>query len=341
MPIYHSVTELIGRTPLLELCNYERNHDLKAVLLAKLECMNPAGSAKDRVAANMIARAETEGRLAPGGTIIEPTSGNTGIGLAAAAAAKGYRVILTMPDTMSVERRALIAAYGAEIILTPGAAGMAGAVAKAEELHQSIPGSIIAGQFENPANPAAHEKTTGPEIWADTEGKVDIFVAGVGTGGTVSGVGRYLKAQNPAVRVVAFEPASSPLLTEGHAGPHGLQGIGANFVPENLDRSVLDEVLTVTDADAYATGRELARTEGILVGITSGAAVWAAAQLARQPENAGKTIVALLPDSGERYLSTPMVQKGQHVQTARETSVHVSRAFSQIIRPPWRPGACR
>ena len=309
MPIYHSVTELIGRTPLLELCNYERNHYLMAVLLAKLECMNPAGSAKDRVAANMIARAETEGRLAPGGTIIEPTSGNTGIGLAAAAAAKGYRVILTMPDTMSVERRALIAAYGAEIILTPGAAGMAGAVAKAEELHQSIPGSIIAGQFENPANPAAHEKTTGPEIWADTEGKVDIFVAGVGTGGTVSGVGRYLKAQNPAVRVVAFEPASSPLLTEGHAGPHGLQGIGANFVPENLDRSVLDEVLTVTDADAYATGRELARTEGILVGITSGAAVWAAAQLARQPENAGKTIVALLPDSGERYLSTPMFQK--------------------------------
>ena len=341
MPIYHSVTELIGRTPLLELCNYERNHDLKAVLLAKLECMNPAGSAKDRVAANMIARAETEGRLAPGGTIIEPTSGNTGIGLAAAAAAKGYRVILTMPDTMSVERRALIAAYGAEIILTPGAAGMAGAVAKAEELHQSIPGSIIAGQFENPANPAAHEKTTGPEIWADTEGKVDIFVAGVGTGGTVSGVGRYLKAQDPAVRVVAFEPASSPLLTEGHAGPHGLQGIGANFVPENLDRSVLDEVLTVTDAEAYATGRELARTEGILVGITSGAAVWAAAQLARQPENAGKTIVALLPDSGERYLSTPMFQKGQHVQKARETSVHVSRAFSQIIRPPWRPGACR
>ena len=309
MPIYHSVTELIGRTPLLELCNYERNHGLQAMLLAKLECKNPAGSAKDRVAANMIARAETEGRLAPGGTIIEPTSGNTGIGLAAAAAAKGYRVILTMPDTMSVERRALIAAYGAEIILTPGAAGMAGAVAKAEELHQSIPGSIIAGQFENSANPAAHEKTTGPEIWADTEGKVDIFVAGVGTGGTVSGVGRYLKAQNPAVRVVAFEPASSPLLTEGHAGPHGLQGIGANFVPENLDRSVLDEVLTVTDADAYATGRELARTEGILVGITSGAAVWAAAQLARQPENAGKTIVALLPDSGERYLSTPMFQK--------------------------------
>ena len=309
MPIYHSVTELIGRTPLLELCNYERNHGLHATLLAKLECMNPAGSAKDRVAANMIARAEAEGRLAPGGTVIEPTSGNTGIGLAAVAAAKGYHVILTMPDTMSVERRALIAAYGAEIVLTPGAEGMASAVAKAEELHRSIPGSIIAGQFENPANPEAHEKTTGPEIWADTEGKVDIFVAGAGTGGTVSGVGRYLKAQNPAVNIVAFEPASSPLLTEGRAGPHGLQGIGANFVPENLDRGVLDEILTVTDEDAYHTGRELARTEGILVGITSGAAVWAAAQLAMRPENAGKTIVALLPDSGERYLSTPMFQE--------------------------------
>ena len=306
MPIYRSVTELIGRTPLLELCNYERNHGLHATLLAKLECMNPAGSAKDRVAANMIARAEESGQLAPGGTIIEPTSGNTGIGLAAAAAAKGYHVILTMPDTMSVERRALIAAYGAEIVLTPGADGMSGAVARAEELHRSIPGSIIAGQFENPANPEAHEKTTGPEIWADTEGKVDIFVAGAGTGGTVSGVGRYLKAQDPNIKVVAFEPASSPLLTEGRAGPHGLQGIGANFVPENLDRTVLDEILTVTDADAYAAGRELARTEGILVGITSGAAVWAAAQLAMRPENAGKTIVALLPDSGERYLSTPL-----------------------------------
>ena len=308
MPIYHSVTELIGRTPLLELCNYEKHHGLEATVLAKLECMNPAGSAKDRVAANMIARAEAEGRLAPGGTVIEPTSGNTGIGLAAVAAAKRYHVILTMPDTMSVERRALIAAYGAEIVLTPGAEGMAGAVAKAEELHRSIPGSIIAGQFENPANPEAHERTTGPEIWADTGGKVDIFVAGAGTGGTVSGVGRYLKAQNPNVKIVAFEPASSPLLTEGHAGPHGLQGIGANFVPENLDRAVLDEILTVTDADAYATGRELARTEGILVGITSGAAVWAAAQLAKRPENAGRTIVALLPDSGERYLSTPMFQ---------------------------------
>ena len=308
MPIYHSVTELIGRTPLLELCNYERAHGLQATVLAKLECMNPAGSAKDRVAARMIEKAEAEGRLAPGGTIIEPTSGNTGIGLAAVAAARGYRVILTMPDTMSVERRALIAAYGAEIVLTPGAEGMAGSVAKAEELRRSIPGSIIAGQFENPANPAAHEATTGPEIWADTEGKVDIFVAGAGTGGTVTGTGRYLKAKDPAVQIVAFEPASSPLLTEGHAGPHGLQGIGANFVPENLDRSVIDEILTVTDADAYAAGRELARTEGILVGITSGAAVWAAAELAKRPENQGKTIVALLPDSGERYLSTPMFQ---------------------------------
>ena len=307
--IAHSVEELIGHTPLLALERYGARHGFSAQVLAKLEYLNPAGSAKDRVGLSMIQDAEARGLLKPGAVIIEPTSGNTGIGLACVAAVRGYRLILTMPDTMSVERRALIAAYGAEIILTPGAAGMAGAVAKAEELHQSIPGSIIAGQFENPANPAAHEKTTGPEIWADTEGKVDIFVAGVGTGGTVSGVGRYLKAQNPAVRVVAFEPASSPLLTEGHAGPHGLQGIGANFVPENLDRSVLDEVLTVTDADAYATGRELARTEGILVGITSGAAVWAAAQLARQPENAGKTIVALLPDSGERYLSTPMFQK--------------------------------
>lgn len=309
MKIACSVTELIGRTPLLELRNYEKDHGLQSALLAKLECKNPAGSAKDRVAANMIARAEAEGKLAPGATIIEPTSGNTGIGLAAVGAALGYHVILTMPDTMSVERRALIAAYGAEIVLTPGAEGMAGAVARAEELHRSIPGSIIAGQFENPANPEAHERTTGPEIWADTDGKVDIFVAGAGTGGTVSGVGRYLKAQNPKIQIVAFEPASSPLLTEGHAGPHGLQGIGANFVPENLDRSVLDEILTVTDEDAYDTGRELARTEGILVGITSGAAVWAAARLAARPENAGKTIVALLPDSGERYLSTPMFQE--------------------------------
>ncbi len=301
-----SVTGLIGRTPLLELRRYSAAHDLPAVLLAKLECMNPAGSAKDRVAARMIAQAEAEGRLAPGGTIIEPTSGNTGIGLAAVGAAKGYRVILTMPDTMSVERRSLIAAYGAEIVLTPGAEGMSGAVAKAEELRRTIPGSIIAGQFDNPANPAAHFDTTGPEIWADTDGTVDIFVAGIGTGGTISGVGRYLKERKSGVRVVGVEPAYSPLLTQGHAGPHGLQGIGANFVPGNLDRSVVDEILAATEADAYAAGRALARTEGVLAGITSGAALWAAGELARRPENRGKVIVALLPDSGERYLSTPL-----------------------------------
>ena len=306
MNICRSVTDLIGHTPLLELTNYEKNHTLPATILAKLECCNPAGSAKDRVAVNMIAAAEAEGRLAPGGTIIEPTSGNTGIGLAAVAAAKGYRVILTMPDTMSVERRKLIAAYGAEIVLTPGKEGMAGSVAKAEALRGEIPGSIVAGQFENPANPEAHYRTTGPEIWTDTGGKVDIFVAGVGTGGTITGTGRYLKEQNPAVKIVAVEPAASPLLTGGRSGPHGLQGIGANFVPENLDRGILDEIIPVTDADAYAAGRELAQKEGLLVGITSGAAVWAAAELARRPENRGKVIVALLPDSGERYLSTPM-----------------------------------
>ena len=307
--IYTSADQLIGHTPLLELTHIEKEADLKATVLAKLEYFNPAGSVKDRIAKKMIDDAEATGKLKPGSVIIEPTSGNTGIGLAAVAAAKGYRIIIVMPETMSVERRQLMKAYGAELVLSEGAKGMKGAIAKADELAKEIPNAFIPGQFVNPANPQAHIETTGPEIWADTEGKVDIFVAGVGTGGTVSGVGRYLKAQNPAVRVVAFEPASSPLLTEGHAGPHDLQGIGANFVPENLDRSVLDEVLTVTDADAYATGRELARTEGILVGITSGAAVWAAAQLARQPENAGKTIVALLPDSGERYLSTPMFQK--------------------------------
>ena len=306
MNIVSSVTGLIGRTPLLELRRYSAAHDLPAVLLAKLECMNPAGSAKDRVAARMIAQAEAEGRLAPGGTIIEPTSGNTGIGLAAVGAAKGYRVILTMPDTMSVERRSLIAAYGAEIVLTPGAEGMSGAVTKAEELRRTIPGSIIAGQFDNPANPAAHFDTTGPEIWADTDGTVDIFAAGIGTGGTISGVGRYLKERKPGVRVVGVEPASSPLLTQGHAGPHGLQGIGANFVPGNLDRSVVDEILAATEVDAYAAGRALARTEGVLAGITSGAALWAAGELARRPENRGKVIVALLPDSGERYLSTPL-----------------------------------
>ena len=306
MNIVSSVTGLIGRTPLLELRRYSAAHDLPAVLLAKLECMNPAGSAKDRVAARMIAQAEAEGRLAPGGTIIEPTSGNTGIGLAAVGAAKGYRVILTMPDTMSVERRSLITAYGAEIVLTPGAEGMSGAVTKAEELRRTIPGSIIAGQFDNPANPAAHFDTTGPEIWADTDGTVDIFVAGIGTGGTISGVGRYLKERKPGVRVVGVEPASSPLLTQGHAGPHGLQGIGANFVPGNLDRSVVDEILAATEVDAYAAGRALARTEGVLAGITSGAALWAAGELARRPENRGKVIVALLPDSGARYLSTPL-----------------------------------
>lgn len=304
-----SVTGLIGRTPLLELRRYGAAQDLPATVLAKLECMNPAGSAKDRVAARMIAQAEAEGRLSPGGTIIEPTSGNTGIGLAAVGAARGYRVILTMPDTMSVERRSLIAAYGAEIVLTPGAEGMSGAVAKAEELRQSIPGSIIAGQFDNPANPAAHFDTTGPEIWTDTDGTVDIFVAGIGTGGTITGVGQYLKAQKPTVQIVGVEPASSPLLTQGHAGPHGLQGIGANFVPENLDRSVVDEILTATEADAYAAGRAMARTEGVLVGITSGAALWAAGQLARRPENRGKVIVALLPDSGERYLSTALFRE--------------------------------
>ena len=306
MPIYRSVTELIGRTPLLELCNYERNHGLHATLLAKLECMNPAGSAKDRVAANMIARAEESGQLAPGGTIIEPTSGNTGIGLAAAAAAKGYHVILTMPDTMSVERRALIAAYGAEIVLTPGADGMSGAVARAEELHRSIPGSIIAGQFENPANPEAHEKTTGPEIWADTEGKVDFLVAGVGTGGTLGGTARFLKEKNPALRAVAVEPLRSAVLSGGKAGAHGLQGIGAGFVPEILDVRLLDEVIPVSDEDAYAAAREIAKTDGVLAGITAGAAVHAARVVASRAENAGKTFAVILPDTGMRYLSTPL-----------------------------------
>ena len=309
MKIAGSITELIGNTPLLELKNYMSRHDLPAAVLAKLECMNPGGSAKDRVGAAMIAGAEAAGRLSPGGTIIEPTSGNTGIGLAAVGAAKGYRVILTMPDTMSVERRSLLAAYGAEIILTPGNEGMTGAVRRAEELHAAIPGSIIAGQFENPDNPAAHYAATGPEIWRDTDGKVDIFVAGVGTGGTLTGVGRYLKEQNPAIRVVAVEPASSPLLTEGRAGAHGLQGIGANFVPENFDRSVADEIIPVTEEEAYAAARELAKNEGVLVGITSGAAVHAAAVLAVRPENRGKVIVALLPDSGERYLSTPLFRE--------------------------------
>ena len=305
MGIYHSVEQLVGNTPLLSVDHYVRARRLEAVILAKLERCNPAGSAKDRVALEMLRQAEASGVLQPGGTVIEPTSGNTGIGLAAMAIAKGYRVILTMPATMSAERRALLKAYGAELVLV-AEGGMAGAVAKAEELAREIPGSFIPGQFDNPTNPAAHYKTTGPEIWRDTEGHVDIFVAGVGTGGTISGTGRYLKEQNPRVRIVAVEPASSPLLSQGHAGPHGLQGIGANFVPGNYDAKVVDEILTVTDEDAYRTGRLLARTEGIMAGITSGAALWAADELARRPENRGKTIVALLPDDGGRYLSTPL-----------------------------------
>ena len=305
MGIYHSVEQLVGNTPLLSVDHYVRARGLEAVILAKLERCNPAGSAKDRVALEMLRQAEASGVLQPGGTVIEPTSGNTGIGLAAMAIVKGYRVILTMPATMSAERRALLKAYGAELVLV-AEGGMAGAVAKAEELAREIPGSFIPGQFDNPANPAAHYKTTGPEIWRDTEGHVDIFVAGVGTGGTISGTGRYLKEQNPRVRIVAVEPASSPLLSQGHAGPHGLQGIGANFVPGNYDAKVVDEILTVTDEDAYRTGRLLARTEGIMAGITSGAALWAADELARRPENRSKTIVALLPDDGVRYLSTPL-----------------------------------
>ena len=305
MAIYHSVSQLVGNTPLLSVDNYVRQRQLPATILAKLERFNPAGSAKDRIALEMLDQAEATGALQPGGTVIEPTSGNTGIGLAARAVARGYRVILTMPASMSAERRAMLKAYGAELVLVE-TGGMAGAVTKAEELAASIPGSFIPSQFDNPANPAAHYKTTGPEIWRDAEGHVDIFVAGVGTGGTISGVGRYLKEQNPSIRIVAVEPASSPLLSQGHAGPHGLQGIGANFVPGNYDSSVVDEIVTVTDEDAYRTGRLLARTEGVMAGITSGAALWAADELARRPENKGKTIVALLPDDGNRYLSTPL-----------------------------------
>ena len=304
--IYTSADQLIGKTPLLELTHIEKALGLKAKVLAKLEYFNPAGSVKDRVAKAMIDDAEEKGLLKPGSVIIEPTSGNTGIGLAAVAAARGYRIIIVMPDTMSVERRQLMKAYGAELVLSEGAKGMKGAIAKAYELAASIPGSFIPGQFVNPANPKAHFETTGPEIYADTDGKVDIFVAGVGTGGTITGVGRYLKEQNPAVRIVAVEPASSPLLSQGHAGPHGLQGIGANFVPKNYDAAVVDEILTVTEEDAYRTARLLARTEGIMTGITSGAALWAADVLARRSENEEKTIVALLPDDGGRYLSTPM-----------------------------------
>lgn len=304
--IYKSLTELIGRTPLLELSNYETKHGLKARVLAKLEYFNPAGSVKDRIAKAMIDDAEQRGVLKKGSVIIEPTSGNTGIGLAAVAAARGYRVILTMPETMSMERRTLMKAYGAQIVLTEGAKGMKGAIAKAEELAETTPGSFIPGQFTNPANPAAHRATTGPEIWEDTDGKVDIFVAGVGTGGTVTGVGEYLKSKNPNVKVVVVEPADSPVLSEGRPGPHKIQGIGAGFVPAILNTSVYDEILTVQSEDAFALSRELAQTEGLLVGISSGAAAWAAAELAKRPENTGKTIVVILPDTGERYLSTAL-----------------------------------
>ena len=304
--IYTSAEQLIGRTPLLELTHIEAAEGLQARVLAKLESFNPGGSVKDRVAKAMLDEAEAAGKLKPGSVIIEPTSGNTGIGLAMMAAARGYRAIIVMPETMSIERRLLLKAYGAELVLTPGSQGMQGAIDKAEELAAQTPGSFVAGQFVNPANPAAHEATTGPEIWQDTDGQVDIFVAGAGTGGTVTGVGRYLKAQNPAVQVVAVEPAGSPVLGGGKAGPHGLQGIGAGFVPAVLDTTVYDEVLPVTEADAYAAGRLLGRKEGVLAGISSGAALWAALQVAKRPQNAGKTIVVLLPDTGDRYLSTPL-----------------------------------
>lgn len=306
MRVYRKITDLIGGTPLLELTNYEKANELNAKIYAKLEYFNPAGSVKDRIAKAMLDDAEEKGPLKPGAVIIEPTSGNTGIGLASVAASRGYKVILTMPETMSVERRNLLKAYGAVLVLTEGAKGMPGAIAKAKELAEQTPNSYIPSQFTNPANPAVHLKTTGPEIWADTDGKVDIFVAGVGTGGTLSGVGAYLKSQNPNVKVVAVEPATSPVLSGGKAGPHKIQGIGAGFVPDTLNTDIYDEILPVQNEDAFATGRALARSEGVLVGISSGAAVFAAAQLAKRPENAGKVIVALLPDTGERYLSTPM-----------------------------------
>ena len=306
--IYTSAEQLIGKTPLMELTHLEEKYQLKAKVLAKLEGFNPAGSVKDRVALAMIDDAEEKGRLKPGSVIIEPTSGNTGIGLASVGAIRGYRVIIVMPDSMSMERRLLMTAFGAELVLTPGAKGMAGAVAKAEELAEEIPNSFVPGQFVNPANAKAHEDTTGPEIWADTDGKVDVFVAGVGTGGTITGVGRYLKQQNPNVKVAAVEPASSPLLSQGKAGPHGIPGIGANFGPDVLDTGIYDQIIPVTNEDAYELGREMGKVEGLLVGISAGAALWAAIELAKQPENEGKTIVALLPDTGDRYLSTPMFQ---------------------------------
>ncbi|WP_303838157.1 cysteine synthase A [Ruminococcus flavefaciens] len=308
MKTYKKITDLIGGTPLLELANLENVHELGATILAKLEYFNPAGSVKDRIAKAMIDDAEAKGLLKEGSVIIEPTSGNTGIGLASVAASRGYRLIIIMPETMSIERRNLMKAYGAELVLTDGTKGMKGAIAKADELAQEIKGSFIPSQFTNPANPAIHEKTTGVEIWDDTDGKVDIFVAGVGTGGTISGTGAYLKSKNPNVKVVAVEPKSSPVLSEGTAGPHKIQGIGAGFVPETLNTDIYDEIIPVSNEDALETGRSIARTEGVLVGISSGAAVWAAIQLAKRPENKGKTIVALLPDTGERYLSTPMFE---------------------------------
>ena len=306
MAIYKSALDLVGNTPLLEVTHFEKDNNLEATVLVKLEYFNPAGSVKDRIAKAIIEDAEKTGKLKPDSVIIEPTSGNTGIGLASVAAAKGYRLIITMPETMSVERRNLMKAYGAELVLTDGAKGMKGAIAKANELAEEIPNSFIAGQFTNPVNPATHKATTGPEIWNDTEGKVDIFIAGVGTGGTLSGVGEYLKSKNPDVKIVAVEPATSPVLSKGTAGPHKIQGIGAGFVPETLDTKIYDEIIAVENEDAFATGRTLARKEGLLVGISSGAAVFAATQLAKRPENKGKNIVVLLPDTGDRYLSTPM-----------------------------------
>ena len=306
MPIYDSITELVGSTPLVQLNRWAKAHGLEATLLAKVESFNPAGSAKDRIALSMIREAEKAGKLKPGAVIIEPTSGNTGIGLASIAAARGYRAIFTMPETMSIERRKLLQAYGGEVVLTEGSKGIAGAVEKAEALANEIPGSFIPSQFDNPDNPKAHMLTTGPEIWADTEGKIDCFIAGVGTGGTVSGTGRFLKAKNPNIRIVAVEPKASPLISEGVAGPHAIQGIGANFIPKNYDGSVVDEVIQVSNEDALVTGRTLPQTEGFLVGISSGAALWAATQVALRPEMKGKTIVVMLPDSGERYLSTAL-----------------------------------
>lgn len=306
MAIYKSALDLVGNTPLLEVTHFEKDNNLEATVLVKLEYFNPAGSVKDRIAKAIIEDAEKTGKLKPDSVIIEPTSGNTGIGLASVAAAKGYRLIITMPETMSVERRNLMKAYGAELVLTDGAKGMKGAIAKANELAEEIPNSFIAGQFTNPVNPATHKATTGPEIWNDTEGKVDIFIAGVGTGGTLSGVGEYLKSKNPDVKIVAVEPATSPVLSKGTAGPHKIQGIGAGFVPDTLNTKSYDEIITVENEDAFATGKAFPKQEGVLVGISSGAALWAAKELAKRPENKGKTIVALLPDTGDRYLSTPL-----------------------------------